>query len=236
MPLGGIFPELLLKCVREQEKATQSDVKFESPVCDEIQSWDRESVSDDQSGLIGDCKHFGPSVTGTSMSVVSNVSPEWIETSTAVLVGDELVTDPVVSSSVSPELCCVDSKAAVSVRDVVERPAEVIVSPESVASKAVKIVEEVGKKDTSVVVGGRVLRKRKQQEQKVSEEDASDLVEENELDLGFPSAVDENENEKSGKEIECDEALVHQRLLGNEGRMGYVCGMVHCCSMSVKIQ
>ncbi len=134
---------------------------------------------------------------------MSNVSPEKIESSTAVLVGDELVTDPIVS--ISPELCCVDSKAAVSVRDVVERPSEVIVSPESVASKAVKIVEEEGKKDTSVVVGGRVLRKRKQQEQKVSEEDASVLVEENELDLGFPGAVDDNENEKLGKEIECDE-------------------------------
>ena len=109
-------------------------MKFESPDCGEIQSRDRDSVSDNQSGVIGDCKHVGPSVTGTSMSVVSNVSLERIESSTAVLVGDELVTDPVVSSSVSPELCCVDSKAAVSVRDVVERPSEVIVS---VASKAV---------------------------------------------------------------------------------------------------
>ncbi len=108
-------------------------MKFESPDCGEIQSRDRDSVSDNQSGVIGDCKHVGPSVTGTSMSVVSNVSLERIESSTAVLVGDELVTDPVVSS-VSPELCCVDSKAAVSVRDVVERPSEVIVS---VASKAV---------------------------------------------------------------------------------------------------
>ncbi len=56
LPLGGILPELLLKCVREQEKATQSDVKFEIPDCDEIQSRDRESVSDNQSGVIGDCK------------------------------------------------------------------------------------------------------------------------------------------------------------------------------------
>ncbi len=144
MPLGGILPELFLKCVREQEKATQSDVKLEIPDCDEIQSRDRDSVSDNQSGMIGDCKHIGPSVTGTSMSVVSNVSPERIESSTAVLVGDELVTDPVVSSSGSPELCCVDSKAAVSVKDMVERLSEVIVNPKK-ASKAVKIVEEVGR-------------------------------------------------------------------------------------------
>ncbi len=103
-------------------------------------------------------------------------------------------------------------------RDLVERLSEVIVSPER-ESKAVKIVEEVGKKDTLVVVGGRALRKRKQQE---SEEDASVLVEENELDLEFPGAVDENENEKLGKKIECDETLVHQRLLVNGGKMGYV--------------
>ncbi len=67
-----------------------------------------------------------------------------------------------------------------------------------------------------------MLRKRKQLEQKVSEEDASVLVGENELDLELPGAVDENENEKLGKEIECDETLVHQRLLVNGGKMGYV--------------